>query len=167
LELRPLILNGVEQPLKVKLHSYRLDDELFHLFLKEPLLVSATGLWSFGNHSADTLVDFEPALLNEVLNRLVRGVRVDFESGCQGSNRGKRLSGLELAADESFFSGENHLIDDGFTWLELETEDRHTDTVTVVTGSVKEKIGRMRPNGRWIENTIGRLWPRIRRFSRF
>ena len=92
MELCPLILDGVEQPSKVKLHSYRFDDELFHLFLEKSLFVSAAGFGSFGNHGADTLVDLEPALLNEVLNGFMRSIRVDFQSACQGSNGGLLLS---------------------------------------------------------------------------
>jgi hypothetical protein len=144
LELCPLILDGVEQPLKVKLHPYRFDDELFHLLLKKPLFVSAAGFRSFGNYGADALVDLEPTLLNEVLNGFMRGIRVDFQSGCQGPNGGEALPRLELAADEGFLGSKDHLINNRFAGLELEAESCHMDNVTDRTGKVKEKAGRMR-----------------------
>jgi hypothetical protein len=144
LEFCPLILDGIEQPSKVKLHSYRFDDKLFQLFLEKPLFVSAAGFRSFGNNGADTLVDLQPAILNEVLNGFVRGIRVDFQSACQGSNGGEGLPRLELAADEGFLGSKDHLINNRFAGLELEAECCHTDNVTGRTGGVKEKVGRMR-----------------------
>jgi hypothetical protein len=137
LELCPLIRDGVEQPLKVKLHSNCFDDELFHLFLEKPLFVPAARLGPFGNYGADTLVNLEPALLDQVLNGFMRCVRVDFERECQGSNGREGLSRLELAADKGLLCGENHLVDNGFAWLEVDAKSCHMDNVTPVTERVK------------------------------
>jgi hypothetical protein len=142
LELCPLILDGVEQPLKVKLHSNCFDDELFQLFLEKPLFVPAARLGPFGNYGAHTLVDLEPALLDQVLNGFMRSVRVDFESECQGSNGREGLPRLELAADKGLLRGENHLVDNGFAWLEVDAKSCHMDNVTPVTEGVKEESGR-------------------------
>ena len=142
MELRPLILDGVEQPLKVKLHSYGFYNELFHFLLQKPLFVSTARLGPFGNDSAHALVNLEPALLDKVLNGFVRGVRVDFEGRCQRSNGRKGLAWLQLTADKGLLSSENHLIDDRFAGFELEANSCHTDNVTVVTGTVKKKFDR-------------------------
>jgi hypothetical protein len=139
LQLCPLIPDGVEQSLKIKLHSYRFNNKLFHMFLEKPLFVPAARLGPFGNYGTHTLVNFEPALLNEMLNSFVRGVGVDFESGCQRSNGGEGLAGLELAADEGLLSGENYLIDNRLTRLELETQSCHTNNVMHRTENVKKK----------------------------
>ena len=124
--------------MKVKLHSNCFDDELFHLFLKKPLFVPAARLGPFGNYGANTLVNLEPALLDQVLNGFMRSVRVDFESECQGWNGRKGLPRLELAADKGLLCGENHLVDNGFAWLEVD-ERCHMDNVTPVTEGVKEE----------------------------
>jgi len=136
----PLILNRVKQPLKVKFNSNCFDNELLHLFLEKPLSISAARFGPFGNDSAHTLVDLKPAFMDKVLNGLMRGVRVDFKSRCQGANRRESLPWLKLAADKGFLGSENYLIHNRFTGFELKAEYCHMDNVTAMTERVKWKM---------------------------
>ena len=74
----------------------------------------------------------------------MRGVRVDFKSRCQGANGREGLPWLELAADKGLLGGKDHLIHNRFTGLDLKTESRHMDNVTVMTGRVKWEMSRSR-----------------------
>lgn len=132
-----MILDGIEKPLKVKLHSYCFNDQLLHLFLEQPLFVATARLGPFGNYGTHPLVDIEPALLDEVLNGLMSRVRMDLESGCQGSNRRKGLARLEFPAEKGLLSCKDHLIHDGLTRLKLKAEWCHMNTVTAMTRGVK------------------------------
>jgi hypothetical protein len=125
--------------LKIEFNSNCFDDELLHLFLEKPLSVSAARFGPFGNDGTHTLADLKPAFLDKVLNSFMRGVWVDFESGCQGSHGREGLPWLELAADKGLLGGENHLIHNRFTRLELKAERCHMDNVTAMTARVKRK----------------------------
>lgn len=127
--------------MKVEFNSNCFDDELLHLFLEKPLSVSAARLGPFGNYSAHTLVHLKPAFMDKVLNGLMRGVRVDFESGCQGANGRESLPWLELAANKCFLGGENYLIHNRFTGLELKAESCHMHNVTAMTGESQVEDG--------------------------
>ena len=56
----------------------RLHYELLHLLLEKPPAVAGARLRDLGDHGANARVHFKPALVDQVLNYLVRGVWMDL-----------------------------------------------------------------------------------------
>src|SRR5215472_6211970 len=94
-------------------------------------------MWGLSDYRADPWTRFKPALLNQMLNDLVRGVRMNLELGRKRPDRRKCLARLKLAADERFLRGKHKLVKNGFARAKMKLEQRHMRTVTQVTVFVK------------------------------
>jgi hypothetical protein len=58
---------------------------------------------------------------------------MDLQVGRERANRWKGLAWLKLAANEGLRGRKDHLVEDGFSGLECESEQCHSDNVTDVT----------------------------------
>src|SRR5215469_14520109 len=65
---------------------------------------------------------------------------MDLEFGRQHAYRRKRLPGPEFAAQKSLLGCVDHLVENRFARTQLEIQQCHINTVTVVTVTVNEKL---------------------------
>jgi hypothetical protein len=114
-------------------------DELLDFVLQQTMAMAPARTRTPRHNRANPGLHFEPPLLYQVLNDLVRRVGVDFQVGRQRANRRKGLTWLKLAADERLRRRKDHLVEDGSSGLERESEQCHINNVTGVTVGVKDR----------------------------
>jgi hypothetical protein len=89
--------------------------QLFDFLLQQPLAIASTGFRWFGDDRTDARMNFQPALLNQVLNHLVCRVGVNLQLRRQSPDRREGLAALVLTAQECLLRGKDHLFEDGLS----------------------------------------------------
>jgi hypothetical protein len=108
----PLGPDGFDELVESCTYPDRLDDELFDFVLEEVFAFSGASFRELGHHCADSGAGFEEAFLDQVLDYLQGGVGMDLEVRGEGADGREGLAGLEFTADEGFFGGEDHLVEE-------------------------------------------------------
>lgn len=93
-----------------------------------PLLCVGPG--SVSDHGADARTGFQPFLREQMLDDLVRGIRVNLKIGGDRANRGERLADGVLAAQYRRNGRQHDLIENRDAAPEIEIKYRHIANVT-------------------------------------
>ncbi|HEY5256187.1 MAG TPA: hypothetical protein VIJ53_16145 [Acidobacteriaceae bacterium] len=79
--------------------------------MKKPLPVATARSRQLGNDCTQTGPSLEETFFDEVLNHLLRRIRVNLEFRSERSHGREGLTRLKLTADKCFCGGENNLIE--------------------------------------------------------
>src|SRR6202034_4864763 len=114
-------------------NTLRFHDKTFNFVAKQLLTLSGSCFREFGYHRANARSHFDPTFLDQLLNDLLPGVRMNFESGGETSARRKCLAWLVLATQKGLARSEHHLIENGMSRSQNHTKQCHTTIVAHVS----------------------------------
>lgn len=118
----PLCPDGYDEIVEIHPYALGFDDELLDFVAQQASTFAGASVRGRCHDRAEPRPCFEPALGDQMLNDLVRRVRMNFEVGRERAHRGECLSRLEFAADERLDRCKHDLIEDRLSGLQLESE---------------------------------------------
>ena len=93
-----------------------------------------------GDDRADSGMRFKQTVGEQRGDDLVRGVGVDVRFAAECADRGERVSGTELAGDDSPGGGVDDLLADGDAGAKMDDERNHMCTITASTPRKHKKF---------------------------
>src|SRR5262245_958871 len=121
-QVHPGVFHRLRHFAEPRADAHRFDDQLLDLVLEQALAIAGARLRRLRHHGSHARLRHQPALLDQVLNDLVRGVWMDLEVEREGAYGGEGFPGLQLAGQDGFDGGEADLVEDRLAGIELELE---------------------------------------------